>query len=172
MPNISYITLYIDSMSGVAYTTGVDNFPGAKETHFSGSYFGSVISSRPKSEAIAEIKGVIAHEETHIWQQNCDYSSQEGFSVIEGEADAVRYLTGHDSITRRHPGGSWTDGYTTTGFFIVWIQQYSGFDKNFLYDLNQYVGKHYNFSWDSACMSILNKHVQDLWNLYQAAIGG
>jgi len=172
VPYVSYITLYVDSMSGVAYTTGTNNFPSAKETHFSGSYLGYVITSRPKPDAIAEIEGVIAHEETHIWQQNCDYGTKDGFSVIEGEADAVRYLTGHDSISRRQPGGSWTDGYTTTGFFIVWIQQNSGMDKNFLYDLNQYVGKNYNFSWDSASMNILKKHVQDLWTLYQKAIGG
>ncbi len=172
VPTITLITLYVDSMGGVAYTTGTNGFPTARETHFSGSYLGSVITSRPQSAAIFEIEGVIAHEETHIWQQNCDYGTTDGYGVIEGEADAVRYLTGHDSISRRQPGGTWTDGYTTTGFFIVWIQQNSGLDKNFLYDLNQYVGKHFEFSWDAACMSILNKHVQDLWNLYQKVIGG
>ncbi len=172
VPTITLITLYVDSMSGVAYTTGTDNIPTAKETHFSGSYLGYVISSREKSAAVFEIEGVIAHEETHIWQKSCDYGTTDGFSVIEGEADAVRYLTGHDSISRRQPGGSWTDGYTTTGFFIVWIQQNTGLDNSFLYDLNKYVGTHYEFSWDAACMSILNKHVQDLWNLYQKAIGG
>ena len=172
VPAILLITLYVDSMSGVAYTTGTGNIPTAKETHFSGSYLGYVISTRSRAAVIFEIEGVIAHEQTHVWQKSCDYSTKDGFSVIEGEADAVRYLTGHDYITRRQPGGTWTDGYTTTGFFIVWIQQNSGPDNNFLYDLNQYVGKNYNFSWDAACMSILNKHVQDLWNLYQKAIGG
>ena len=123
VPSITLISLYVDSMDGVAYTQGTDNIPTAKETHFSGSYLYSVITSRPQPQAVAEIEGVIAHEETHIWQQNCDYGTTDGYSVIEGEADAVRYLTGHDSITRRIPGGSWTDGYTTTGFFIVWIQR-------------------------------------------------
>ena len=170
VPLINLITLYIDSMSGVAYTGGTDDIPTARETHFSGSYLYYVITSRPKLSAVAEIEGVISHEETHIWQKNCDYGTQDGFSVIEGEADAVRYLTGHDSITRRQPGGTWTDGYTTTGFFIVWIQQNSALDNNFLYDLNQYVGNHYEFNWDAACMSLINKHVQDLWNTYQKAI--
>lgn len=170
VPVIRLITLYVDSMDGVAWTSG-SGFAAA-ETHFSGSYLGDVINSRGKLAVIAEIEGVIAHEETHIWQKSCDYGPKDGFSVIEGEADAVRYLTGHDSITRRSPGGSWTDGYTTTGFFIVWIQQNSGLDKNFLYDLNQYVGNHNEFSWDSACVSLVGKHVQDLWNTYQNVISG
>ena len=165
-PKIKQISLVVDTLNGVAYTTGIAAF--SEMTLFSSNYLNSIMSSRSKSAVISEIEGVLAHEETHIWQKNADYGQTDGWSVIEGEADAVRYLTGHDDIKRRSKGGKWTDGYTTTGFFIVWLQQNK--DKDFLYKLNQYVGAHYEFNWDVACQHILSETVQDLWNQYQAAI--
>ncbi|MDR3627643.1 MAG: basic secretory protein-like protein [Ignavibacteriaceae bacterium] len=165
-PKIKQISLVVDTLNGVAYTNGIA--VSSEMTLFSSNYLSSIMSNRSKSAVISEIEGVLAHEETHIWQKNADYGSTDGWSVIEGEADAVRYLTGHDNIKRRSQGGKWTDGYTTTGFFIVWLQQNK--DKDFLYKLNQYVGTHYEFNWDVACQHILNEAVVDLWNEYQAAI--
>jgi hypothetical protein len=165
-PKIKQINLVVDTLNGVAYTSGIA--VSTEMTLFSSNYLNSIMSNRSRTAVITEIEGVLAHEETHIWQKNADYGQTDGWSVIEGEADAVRYLSGHDDIKRRSKGGKWTDGYTTTGFFIVWLQ--ANKDKDFLYKLNQYVGTHYEFNWDVACQHILNETVQDLWNQYQAAI--
>jgi hypothetical protein len=165
-PKIKQINLVVDTLDGVAYTSGIA--VSTEMTLFSSNYLSAIRSNRSKSAVITEIEGVLSHEETHIWQKNANYGEADGWSVIEGEADAVRYLSGHDDIKRRSKGGKWTDGYTTTGFFIVWLQ--ANKDKDFLYKLNQYVGTHYEFNWDVACLHILNETVQDLWNQYQAAV--
>ena len=161
---LSKVHLVMTTFDGVAYTTGEGN---EKTITFSNSYLTQVVNSRDKKGVIAEIKGVIAHELTHVWQKSCEYQN-DGWSAVEGVADAVRYLSGNDNISRRHKGGSWTDGYTTTGFFICWLQDNK--DKDFLYKLNQFMGKHYYFKWEEATQGLLNGSVQTFWDQYQAAI--
>ena len=43
--------------------------------------------------------------------------------MIEGVADAVRYLNGGFTLEDRPKGGHYMDGYRTTGFFLAWLTQ-------------------------------------------------
>lgn len=167
---ISRLVLTVRDMSGVAFTTG--HGPATeKTTVFSSQYLKGLInnSQMSKKDVINEICGVITHETAHVFQSDNNYLVKESWSVIEGIADCVRYLAGDDKISRRHAGGSRLDGYTTTGFFIAWLQEKK--DPEFLYKLNKYVGEHQtDFTWGAACWKLLDKSVNDLWNEYQAAI--
>lgn len=167
---ITRLVLTIRDMSGVAFTTGLG--PATeKTTVFSSQYLKGLIdnSKMTKKDVISEICGVITHETVHVFQSNNNYSVKESWSVIEGIADCVRYLAGDDKLSRRHTGGTWLDGYTTTGFFIAWLQEKK--DPDFLYKLNKYVGEHQtDFTWSGACWKLLNRSVSELWDEYQASI--
>ncbi|MBI9071116.1 MAG: hypothetical protein JEY94_05940 [Melioribacteraceae bacterium] len=165
--DIAKIELRIEEYEGgVAYTTGL-GAANKKRIVFSSDYLSKIMQGKTKREVQDEINGVLIHEMTHVFQQACEYKN-DGWSCIEGIADALRYLSGADKITRRHSGGSYTDGYTTTGFFIVWLMENK--DSEFLYKLNQYAGKNYDFKWSSAAYSLLDDSIENLWTEYQDAL--
>jgi len=74
-----------------------------------------------------ETRGVLYHELVHGYQyepKGCgDYGSSDKvfWANIEGIADAVRAEAGLFDWSTRKPGGTWMDGYRTTGFFIQWL---------------------------------------------------
>lgn len=168
VPVVTKVVLTVKNMKGVAYTSGLKK-PDEKTTVFSSSYLKSIMERlKDKEPVVNEIAGVITHETVHIYQKSSKIQTGDHGSVIEGIADAIRYYAGVDNISRRRKGGTWTGSYTTTGFFIVWLQE--KYDKDFLYKLNKYVGETKEFKWDEAMMTLLNKNVQTLWDEYQAAI--
>lgn len=168
VPEISKVLLVVKDMEGVAYTSGLEK-PTEKTTVFSSRYLKSVNDRlKERAKIINEIDGVITHETVHIYQKSSKKHTSDHGSVIEGIADAIRYWAGVDSISRRKKGGTWTGAYTTTGFFIIWLQE--NYDKDFLYKLNKYIGNNDEFHWDEAMKKLLNKPVQTLWDEYQAAI--
>ncbi len=108
-----------------------------------------------------EITGVLVHEATHLYQ----YNDGPG-GLIEGIADYVRIEAGHHSPDRRRPGGNWDDGYTTTGFFLSWLDdQYPDFG----YELNLTLTREDNEGWsEDAFEELTGKTVDTLWQEYQA----
>lgn len=168
VPEISKVVLTVKSMDGVAYTSGLRK-PTEKTTVVSSNYLKSIMDRMKDKPAIVnELAGVVTHETVHIYQKSCKKDSPDHGSMIEGIADAIRYYAGVDNISRRHKGGTWTGAYTTTGFFIVWLQE--KYDKDFLYKLNKYAGETEEFHWENAMQTLLNKPVKALWDEYQAAI--
>ena len=110
-----------------------------------------------------EITGVLVHEATHLYQ----YNDGPG-GLIEGIADFVRIEAGHHSINRRTRGGNWDDGYTTTGFFLSWLDdQYPDFG----YKLNLKLTRDDNQRWsDQVFEDLTGKDVDTLWQEYQATL--
>lgn len=165
-PQVVQISLIIKDFDGVAYASGSST---NKTITFSSNYLKQKMDQgKSASEITFELKGVFTHELTHVYQFSCEYQN-DGWSLIEGVADAVRYLAGYDLLSRRHTGGTWIDGYTSTGFFIVWLQENK--DNEFLYKLNMYALFHYQFYWEAAMNEILEASVKPLWEEYQTAIG-
>lgn len=75
-----------------------------------------------------ETRGVLYHELTHGFQLEPQgigsYGTNKTFwAMIEGVADAVRYLNGGFTLEDRPKGGHYMDGYRTTGFFLAWLTQ-------------------------------------------------
>ncbi|GLJ24743.1 hypothetical protein SUGI_0473000 [Cryptomeria japonica] len=78
--NVDKVTLIVESMDGVAYTS-------ADEIYLSADYVGNY-----GGDVKAEIRGVLYHEMTHVWQWNGQGKAPGG--LIEGIADYVRLTAG------------------------------------------------------------------------------
>jgi hypothetical protein len=143
------ITLHVYSFDGVA-NAGGENIN--LSTRHLANYDGDAL--------LEEITGVLVHEATHLYQ----YNDGPG-GLIEGIADYVRIEAGHHSLDRRNPGGSWDDGYTTTGFFISWLDdQYPDFG----YRLNLTLTRDDDEDWsEQAFEELTGKSVETLWQEYQ-----
>ncbi len=85
-----------------------------------------------------------------------------------GLADWVRFEAGYTPLSSRGPGGTWTDGYKTTAFFIDWLDQ-SHVDAAYL--LNQSMDASDGVAWsDQIFVEIGGSDVATLWNDYQTAL--
>jgi hypothetical protein len=145
---VNQVTLVIESPgNGVAAT-------GGGRTGFSAAYiagFGGNIQT--------EINGVVAHEFTHIYQNN----RGPGW-MIEGMADYVRFRAGFFTLSQRRKGGNFDGSYRTTGFFLAWLDdQYPNFGRK----LNQAMKTGAD---TTTFMTLTGKPVETLWMEYQAAI--
>ena len=127
-------------------------------------------------DVLYETRGVLYHELTHGYQfspKGCgEYKTgDEYFAFIEGLADAVRYQAGFFPVTNRRPGGSWMDGYQTTGFFLQWL---TGKDPDFIRKFNLSAVELDPWSFDGAMKHILgnDKTTLGLWDEYQTFLKG
>lgn len=152
--SVPTVKLVIEAMDGVAYTAG-------DETHVSSRYLRSVANSG--ADLGAEIKGVVHHEFTHIYQ----YNDGPGW-LIEGVADFVRFRSGLIPLSNRHKGGHYDDAYQTTAFFLAWLDDhYAGFG----YKINQSLSSKDSTGWSTNVFKDLTgKDVDTLWNEYQSSI--
>ncbi len=167
IPYFKELQFELEYRDGVAYKAGN---PPKITVNLSTKYLESQYSQQGDDGIIYEINGVNWHELTHAYQyvpKNCGgyLSGTEFFGFIEGTADAVRILSGYHSNRKPSPGGSWTSGYTTSGFFIEWLV--NNYDSDFLYKLNQSCQTIDPWSYDAACNNILGKGVKHLWDEYQ-----
>lgn len=91
--------------------------------------------------------------------------------MIEGVADAVRYMLGGFTIEDRPKNGTYMDGCRTTGFFLAWLAQTK--DENFLRKFNQSAIALPVWSFDGAMNYSLgpDANVDALWHKYQIAMG-
>lgn len=158
--DIATATLTLESFDGVANTVG-------SEIHLSADY----IAGQPADTAalVREITGVLYHESTHVWQNiNGDYGSDQFFrGVIEGIADWIRLKSGFPSAgwQPRARGGNWYDGYTTTAYFLDWID--STQKPNFVNELNQKMADPWS---NDFFLQLVGRGVDELWQDYQNSI--
>jgi basic secretory peptidase family protein len=88
--------------------------------------------------------------------------------LIEGVGEWVRHEAGQGMSGRRRRGGSWTDGGSTTGYFINWIDNEY---PDAAYLLNQSMNPYDNARWsEQVFVDITGQTVQALWNRYQASL--
>ncbi len=172
VPNFDELVLELEYRDGVAYKSGR---PPRITINISTKYLEEQYNQNGDEAILYEIAGVNWHELTHAYQhipRNAGgYSSgTEYFGFIEGTADAVRILSGFHNTRRPSAGGSWTTGYTTSGFFIEWVQ--NTYDEDFLYKLNQSCLSIDPWSFEKACKNFLGRSVRDLWDEYQYALKG
>lgn len=60
---------------------------------------------------------VIHHELTHI----LDWGFGRPSGITEGYANLIAFRTGYLPASQKRKGGNWTDGYSTSAFFLKWI---------------------------------------------------
>jgi PKD repeat protein len=141
---------------------------------FDMNYLMNFAKTHPDSVCADEIYGILCHELCHgyqNWPKNCgEYGkSSENFGFVEGTCDLARLLTGGFNPRRYpRPGGSWMDGYNTTGFFYFWIN--NTLSPNFLKDLNKSAKTINPWSLDAVTRQLFGESAQSLWDKYQAAV--
>jgi hypothetical protein len=181
IPQIRSITLLLDAMDGVAYTTGVDlDEHYHKEIHLSLSYVQHVASSNPskpsdKSSAIThELLGVLVHETVHTLQRNGHGTCPGG--LIEGIADYVRLKAGLGAphwkkpTTRQEASKhQWDAGYQNTAFFLDWLERKLGKEGRMVVEMNEWLEeKRYeeDVFWKECCGS----SVKELFEEYLGCV--
>ena len=172
VPNKTIFNFALRLTTGVAATGGqgantIDMFLNSQ---YVADFYSNNNSNDQKT--LEEIIGVLTHELTHGYQlspngaggyvQGTDY-----WAFIEGEADGVRTQAGLIPMSNRHSGGTWLDGYQTTGFFI---NSLTTLDPDFIYKFNQTANTVNPWSWDLALKSIFQKSLFDLWDDYQKVL--
>lgn len=138
IPPIRSVTLVLDPMDGVAYTSGIPLDDMHKEIHLSLSYI-SHVASRPSqnpTDAIAKLKheltGVIVHEMVHTVQNNGLGTAPGG--LIEGVSDWIRLRAGLAAPHWKRPSRrdeiegqyGWDAAYEKTAFFLEWLEGREG----------------------------------------------
>ena len=151
---------------------GVSNKQGAPPTvsiEFSTRQMEKKLSN---TELLYQNDGVLVHELTHAYQLEPqgigNYSNSRVFrAMIEGVADAIRFLSGYFEQSDCPSGGDILDGYRTTGFFLVWLTQNK--DADFLRKFNASTLYVVPWSFDGAIKYALGDSysVDKLWQEYQ-----
>ncbi len=172
--NFTKLTLYLkNDPNGVAYKWGnpPEIFIGVSAQHLERIY----TQNGNSSTAVAkEVQGVLSHEGTHGYQyspKNCGGYQQgtDFFGFVEGTADYVRIASGLHPNSKPYKGGSWNDGYTTTGHFLNWIAKTK--KASFVIELNHTAGALGTWAWNTAIGQILpGQTVSGLWSQYQASL--
>lgn len=163
--NVRSVTIFLDHMDSVAYTTGSPLDNDHKEIHLSISYFTRPDLIADQSRANEELRGVLVHELVHCFQYNANGTAPGGF--IEGMADYVRYKADLSPphwrlATRPGTASKWDDGYQHTAFFLLWLNYKYG--KTIVTSLNE-VCKDRKWS-DSIFRDLTSHDLPALWKSY------
>ncbi|KAJ3690200.1 hypothetical protein LUZ61_019364 [Rhynchospora tenuis] len=151
--SVDLVTLIIESMDGVAYTSN-------NEVHFSADYIGNY-----SGDVKTEFNGVMYHELTHVWQWNGQGQAPGG--LIEGIADFVRLKANYAPSHWVKPGQGdrWDQGYDVTARFLDYC---NGLKSGFVAQLNAKMKDGYS---NDFFVQLLGKTVDQLWSDYKAKYG-
>ncbi|KAH7575333.1 hypothetical protein JRO89_XS02G0085500 [Xanthoceras sorbifolium] len=151
--NVQKVSLFIDSMDGVAYASN-------NEIHVSANYIGNY-----SGDVRREIAGILYHEMTHIWQWNGNGQTPGG--LIEGIADYVRLKANYAPSHWVQPGQGdrWDQGYDVTARFLDYC---NSLRSGFVAELNKKMRSGYSGSY---FVDLLGKNVDQLWKDYKAKYG-
>ncbi len=173
IPNIEHIHYILKDYDGIS---AKDGMPPSISIVYSTEWIEKSFANNDTARVDYETRGVIYHELTHGFQLEPQgigsYGTNKTFwAMIEGVADAVRYLNGGFTLADRPKGGSYMDGYRTTGFFLAWLTQTK--DPNFLRNFNKSTLKVIPWSFNGAIKYALgeNYDVDSLWKEYLASMG-
>jgi hypothetical protein len=88
--------------------------------------------------------------------------------LSQGIGEWVRHQANQGALNRRRPGGHWTDGYETTGYFLDWLTERY---PDGVYLLNKSLDPRDGVYWDERAFEyITGQTLPELWNAYQQSI--
>lgn len=173
IPDIQQIHYTLKEYDGISAKDGA---PPAISIVYSTKWVEKSFGSGDTAKVDYETRGVIYHELTHGFQLEPQgigsYGTNKTFwAMIEGVADAVRYLNGGFTLADRPQGGNYMDGYRTTGFFLAWLTQTK--DPDFLRKFNRSTLDVIPWSFNGGIQYALgtDKDVDTLWKEYMAVMG-
>ncbi|EFJ24815.1 hypothetical protein SELMODRAFT_232195 [Selaginella moellendorffii] len=147
--SVARITFTVDDIGGVAYTSN-------DQIHLSASYVGDY-----SGDVAREIRGVMFHEMTHVWQWNGRGGAPGG--LIEGIADFVRLKANLAPSHWVKPGAGnrWDEGYDVTARFLDYVNSLSA---GFVAKLNAKLATGWS---ESYFQDLTGKSVGTLWSDYK-----
>ena len=161
------IELIVDPMyTGIAAKSGN---VGKVRVRFGANYVANYMG-----DVAREVKGILYHEMTHIYQHD-DKPEGQGAggwaglaAYYESHADAVRTHMGFSSCGAPNKTGNWDAGaYCARAHWWLWLENKY---PDFLYKLNLQMKGGDNMVWTPARgATIVNKPFETLWTEYQAA---
>jgi hypothetical protein len=121
------------------------------------------------ADMATEVIGILFHEMAHMYQHDDDDGGGVDGGLIEGIADFVRIEAGYTPTGAEPSGdGNWNDGYTHTGFFLLWIEEQH---TDFLYALNLSMSSEDGKTWTlQSFVDITGKTVEQLWDEYRDSL--
>ncbi len=151
----------------------IEDFAGLSQTYHSNGEATIRVSSRhlqkvanANADVGEEIRNLFYYHATNTYQ----FDANDGFAnawLVEGVADYVRRVAGYLPDSQRQAGGAYDDGGSTTGFFLVWLDQKY---PDFVYELNASLDPSRGVKWTTqAFLDITGQSVDDLWAAYQAS---
>jgi len=154
--NVQTVSLFVDDIDGVAYTSGDEIHLSARYVELYSSYGGDVKK---------EISGVLYHEMVHVWQWDGNGGVPGG--LVEGIADYVRLKANYAPSHWVKPGEGqkWDQGYDVTARFLEYCESLR---TGFVAELNKLSRSGYS---DQYFVYILGKPVDQLWQDYKAKYG-
>lgn len=174
IPRVYQIHYTLEDIEGVSAKSGGN---GYVSIFYSTRHIEQSFGQNDTAKVLFETRGVLLHELTHAYQLEPQgvgsYGDSSTFrAFIEGMADAVRIANGgFEGPSARPKGGSYMDGYRTTGYFLVWLRDHK--DAEFLRKFNRSALEVVPWSFDGAVKHILGQdcNIDQLWREYQIAVG-
>ena len=171
IPAVKRVKYTIEDKPGVSAKSGA---PPEVHVFYSSRWVEKTKRDDGEDKVLYETRGVLYHELTHAYQLEPKgiggyKQGTEFWMFIEGMADAVRSHNGFLPFSTRKPGGSWRDGYRTTGFFLQWLTHK---DPDFLRKFNHTTQEVIPWSFDKAMKHVFGDGVttDSLWDEYQNAL--
>jgi hypothetical protein len=158
--NITQLTVIIEDYDGISETWAT----GTEATiHMSSRHMQDIVNA--KGSLSDELRGIFYYHGANIYQFDGGDGTTNAW-LVEGVADFVRHSAGLLPDDQRQAGGAYTDGFTTTAFFFVWLDAHY---PDFVYELNSSLNPS-NGTWTpQAFKDITGQTVDDLWTAYQAS---
>jgi hypothetical protein len=159
--NLTQLTVIIEDYDGISETWST----GTEATiHMSSRHMQDVVNANQSLSD--ELRGIFYYHGANIYQLDGGDGVSNAW-IVEGVADFVRHSGGYLPDSQRMPGGAYTDGFTTTAFFLVWLDQHY---PDFVYELNLSLTPTAGVAWTTQPFTdITGQSVDDLWTAYQAS---
>lgn len=161
---VDKVTLYVDDVpqNGAVAITESD---GGSATNYAIHLLQSYVATYSEGDVATEVKGVLYHEMTHVWQWNGRGKADGG--LIEGIADYIRLTAGLAPPHWGSPGegNRWDQGYDVTAYFLQYCE---GLQAGFVRSMNAKLAT----GWDvSYFQDLLGQTVDQLWQSYKQKYG-
>jgi hypothetical protein len=157
VPNIPRVTLIVQPLANVS--PSITGSVTGNTATINSNFFVPYANSHTADDTLFELSGVTAHLLSFMYERGPAPAG-----VLSGVNDFVRYRLGFLRDTARKKGGNWDDGYQTTAFFFVYLDDAY---PNFVYRLNLVNGTGYSVT---AFQVFTGKDVATLWAEYQATL--
>lgn len=165
-PKLPILEVQLENFDGVAWKEG--DFDKGAIIHVSHTYLDKFQQQHGVEAAWQELVGILYHEIAHAYQRD-DHNYKNIGGVIEGIADVVRYQAGYLDLKTRKPGGQYDQGYKTTAFFLIWLDEQN--EQNLLQALNLSLDATDDMVWNwQHFEQQLGTPLEQAWQSYQTAI--